>query len=187
MYCRNCGNELLETDKFCEKCGNPISIKSTIVTDNRNDCIKETINNQHKNLPINWLNFWKYIRFPLGIILSVANVGLYLPKLEVNLVTIFALLIDILVICFMCITYYHFLMQNKIGYSFLITWLIIELVFNSVNASVSFVSNFEYETLLDFAFGFLLAIGFLGLIWTLPNYIYFKKRKYYFFNDNSDE
>ena len=21
MYCRNCGNELLKTDKFCEKCG----------------------------------------------------------------------------------------------------------------------------------------------------------------------
>lgn len=179
MYCRNCGKEVLETDKFCVNCGNAIEVNTAQTTET-----KTTINNKQgplseksNPLPMNWWNFWKYIRFPLGIILTAVNIVTYLPELEVNSITIFALLIDISMLVFMFVTYYHFLEQNKIGYKLINAWLIVELTFNTINTALNSMSSYTTVTLMDFAGSFVLAFLILGSAWTLPNYIYFKKRK----------
>lgn len=179
MYCRNCGNELLKTDKFCEKCG-----KAIINSQNTNINNIEQENNEiikNNDLPLNWLNFWKYIRFPVGIFLSVFNIGNYLvnEQLELNIIIILAFLIDVSSIIFMCVTFYHFAYPTKKGYALLNIWLLVELLLNSFNTTLN-SSTIECSTLLDFVTYFVITFTVLGLIWTLPNYIYFKKRKYYF-------
>ena len=173
-YCRNCGKELLETDKFCPSCGH--SIKPHNVHSN--------IEAQSSDLPMNWWKFWQYVRFPIGIIFTAINIADYLPALEVNMVNIFAFLTDVSLLVLMIVTYYHFLMQNKIGYKFLNAWLIIELVCNSLNATIkTLADNYGYITLIDFVGPFLFTVCIIGIVWTVPNYMYFKKRKS-LFNDS---
>ena len=181
MYCRSCGKEVLETDKFCVNCGNALELNNAKTTETIINNKREQSSVKNNTLPMNWWNFWKYVRFPLGIILSAVNIAAYLPELEVNPITIFALLIDISVVVFMFITYYHFLEQNSIGYKLINTWLIVELTLNTLNTATNSISKSTTVTLMDFAGSFALAFLILGLVWTLPNYIYFRKRKSCFF------
>ena len=181
MYCRHCGKEVLESHNFCANCGYSI--------DNIIEQSKRTVSNIEKNhsthcsekIPMNWWNFWQYIRFPIGIILTAINIVDYLPTLDINMINILAFLIDLSIFVFMFITYYHFLMKNKIGYKFLNAWLVIELITNVLTATTnSFTDNYEGATLMDFAIPFVLTTCIVGIVWTLPNYIYFKNRKYSF-------
>lgn len=184
IYCRNCGNKVLDTDKFCSRCGHAIEkiIEQPIRTVHN---LEEKQSTHHaKELPKNWWNFWQYVRFPVGIICLVVGIVDYLPTLDVNMINIYTFLIDLAVLVIMFITYYHFLMENKIGYNFLNSWLVIELVTNALTTTTnSFADNYEGSNLLDFAIYFVITVCILGIIWTLPNYIYFKKRKS-LFNDN---
>lgn len=172
MYCRNCGKKVLETDKFCVNCGNAIEVILTNINSKQ-----EQSSVKNNNLPMNWWNFWKYVRFPLGIFLSVINIVAYLPELEVNLITIFAFFIDIAIVAIMCVTYYHFYMHNKIGYKFLLAYLIIELICNCIDSASTYLENYKFTSLVDFAIPFALAFFVYGIVWVVPNYIYFKKRK----------
>lgn len=185
MYCRNCGKEVLETDKFCVSCGNALEVNNVKITETIKNNKQEQSSVKNSTLPMNWWNFWKYVRFPLGFILTASNIVAYLPELEVNSITIFALLIDISMVVFMLITYYHFLEQNKIGYKLINAWLIVELTFNTINTAINSMSSYTTVTLMDFAGSFVLAFLILGLVWTLPNYIYFKKRKSCFFTEEN--
>ena len=190
MYCRNCGKEVLETDKFCATCGHSNEVASDVITEVKPDIKsqpKVSYVKQNNTLPMNWWKFWQYFRFPVGIIMTVVNIMNYLPELEVNAITIFALLTDISIVILMFVTYYHFLDQDKIGYKFMIAWLIIELTFNALNVATTSLSDYSNITLMDFAGSFIFAICILGLAWTLPNYIYFKKRKHCFNDENKDE
>lgn len=181
IYCRNCGKEIIETDKYCANCGHIVEAREY---DDSNKNNLETQNVLQSDLPMNWWNFWKYVRFPIGVILTVINIMDYLPTLDVNVINIFAFLTDISLLVLMITTYYHFLMQNKIGYKFLNAWLIIELVCNSLNTTVeALADSYGYITLMDFVGPFFLAVCIIGIVWTVPNYIYFKKRKS-LFNDS---
>ena len=184
MYCRNCGKEILKTDKFCVNCGNATEISANIVVET-NTTITNTI--QNNNLPMNWWKFWEYFRFPVGFILTVFNIVDYLPDLEVNTITVFAFLIDIFVAIFMFVTYYQFLMRKKLAYNFFNTWLIIELTCNTINVTSNSISNYNTATLMDFAASFVFSLFVFGLVWTLPNYIYFKKRKNFFYEEEKSK
>lgn len=189
MYCRNCGKEVLETDKFCAYCGEANEVKSNVITEIKTDTESKqnVVYVQNNNLPMNWWNFWKYFRFPVGIIMTAVNITSYLPELEVNAITIFALLTDISIVILMFTTYYHFLEQDKIGYKFTIAWLIIELISNTLNTAITSLSDYSNITLMDFSASFFVAGAIYGLVWTLPNYIYFKKRKHCFNDENKDK
>lgn len=205
MYCRNCGNELLKNDNFCAYCGcnigkgsihnsltndtelsgNDIAVKSMLVqkrdeniTEKRTKS-EETKKDAGNELPMNWWTFWQYARFPLSIIAMAVNIIGYLPNLEVNTINIFIFLIDFLFFTFMCTTYCYFFMQNnKIGYNLINAYLIIESIYFPLVNSITIIENVDYAAMLmDFAIIFVALLTIWTLIWTLPNYIYFKKRK----------
>lgn len=172
-YCINCGNKVLGLDRFCSNCGHAIG---KIQEEQKR---RATNIDSYENLPMNWWNFWQYIRFPIGFISTTWNIVDYLPTLDINLINIFVFLIDLSCAFFMIVTYYHFLMRNKIGYKFLNSWLVIELIVNSLTITINgFTDN--YTNMEDFVIYFVITICIFGIVWALPNYKYFKKRKYLF-------
>lgn len=178
MYCNYCGNKILDTNRFCSKCGVQIINSITCSDINFNYSTKE---NSPPKLPMNWYKFWKYARFPLSIVLSAINIAYYLLtyNLELNLGNIFLFLIDMLTFILMYVTYYNFYVTNSKGYKLIIFWLFFELFYYPLILSLK-ISLELYSTLLKFAICFCVTSFLFGLIWTLPNYIYFKKRKYFF-------
>lgn len=118
-----------------------------------------------------WWDFYKYVRFPVGIITRIVYIMVFYYNSTFNGIMFFALFLDIFLGIFLIITYYHFWHKTKIGYKLINILLIIELINSSLNASIDNKSSF-------FAI-----LCILGLIWTLPNYIYFEKRKRFFSND----
>lgn len=175
MYCRNCGNKLLDTDNFCNKCGIEININQ-----DNNELNQSSNDKINVNLPMNWFNFWKYVRFPLGILVSLYNLFNYINYETSNLILV-SLFIDIFIFAFLCMTFSFFINRKKIGIYFINTWLIIELLTNIFNSVVNTYFNSNYiSTFTDFIITYVVTIIIVGLIWTLPNYIYFNKRKNYF-------
>lgn len=145
-----------------------------------NNLIQKNVHNKSQNkhakdMPMFWWNFCKYVRFPLGILSYLGNMTYY-SELPTNITTNIFFLIDIVIAIFLCATYYHFLKLTKIGYKFLNTWLITELLLNSFNATVAKSGTFV-------TIDFIIYVIILGLIWTLPNFIYFRKRKNLFDNN----
>ena len=144
------------------------------------------------NLPINWLNFWKYFRFPISLILSFMNISLviyliYLNNTTVSAKMLIAILIDILILIFISVTYAFFLARKSISYKIFICYLIIvELISTPI---LNIVTKYLYvgfptfpELITECAF----AIVIWGLVWIFPNYIYFSKREKYFDKKNDE-
>lgn len=88
-----------------------------------------------------------------------------------NGIMFLGLFLDVFLEIFLIITYYHFWHKTKIGYKLINILLIIELINSSLNASIDNKSSF------------FVILCIWGLIWTLPNYIYFEKRKRFFSNE----
>lgn len=135
--------------------------------------MKELDKKETKEFPMLWWNFNKYVRFPSGILLSLGNITYY-SQMTFNTTISLLFGIDVACICLLCTTYYHFLKKNKIGYKLLNTLLIVELLINAFSSTMrsgSFVTT-----------DFIINVSILGLIWTLPNYMYFRKRKLLFCN-----
>lgn len=124
-----------------------------------------------------WWNLNKYVRFPLGIVLSLGNISYY-SELEFNTTIGLLFGIDVICILLLCTTFYHFVKRNKTGYTLLNVLLIVELLtsaFTTTMKSGSFVTAH-----------FIINLCVLGLIWTLPNFIYFRKRRSLFCNNDTD-
>jgi hypothetical protein len=138
---------------------------------------------EDKNLPMNWWNFCKYFRYPVGIILSLSNLlQLYgiLNDHEPTATIIITLLFFTIYVIYIIITYNcFFIKQTQIGYKLLIYSLFIDLIVTSVMYSIQ---NLETS---DFTQSFIIYFSIFGLAFILPNYIYFSKRKYIFFENNS--
>ena len=142
-------------------------------------------NNKMKNeeLPMNWWNFWKYFRFPVGIFFSIFNfiVSLSILKdVQLNLLGNAILLINFLLIIFLCVTFYYFATRKKYGFEMLITYSIVEIIFNSfINV---FNNNYmdQNNIITQMVIEALIVAGIICAIWVYPNYIYFKKRRNFF-------
>lgn len=82
------------------------------------------------DLPMNWYKFWKYFRFPVGIILSICNFSSILSQISLEIIVvnenfIIALLLDALIIAFTIITYLSFCFRNKKSYQIFMHYLFI--------------------------------------------------------------
>lgn len=216
MYCRNCGNEILENDKYCFKCGKKIlddeerkSINSHTSDNTISDDIAEekklmnlinkiesqqrennpqySLDNEKletKELSMFWWNFWQYIRFPIGLIFSFLNICQYLTyNFDTDL--FFFFILDVSIILLMAFSFYTFTKRKKVGYTFFNIFLFVESIYNS--AITTFKNLMQNNNInLDFVgfmLEFIIVLIIWGIIWVLPNYIYFKKRKNYFCND----
>lgn len=136
------------------------------------------------DLPMDWYKFWKYFRFPAVIILLLYNFFNALingssGELEISEGKfIIDVIIDIFIIIFTLITYISFCNRDKTSYSIFICYLFgVELVLSSI---IDIINN---ENLSDIGIFYLIMVG---LIWILPNYIYFSKRKAYFNKENDE-
>jgi hypothetical protein len=152
--------------------------------------MKESKN--ENNLPMNWLNFWKYFRFPVSLILSFMNISsvIYLINLNnatVSAKTLIAILIDILILIFISVTYAFFLARKSISYKIFICYLIIiELISTPILNIVTKYLYIGFPTLPELITECAFTVVIWGLVWILPNYIYFSKREKYFDKKNDE-
>lgn len=113
-------------------------------------------------LPLRWLKFYTYFRLPLALAISLILMAYYLDPMKVMGVVITAL-ISIL----MCVVFIGLHKRRFWGWKLNLVLLVVETVLNSIGRA----KDFE-----DFS---IVLIGG-ALIWFLPNYIYFNKRRYLF-------
>lgn len=149
--------------------------------------IIETYNSSRKQrieqypLPCNWLKFYIYYRFPIGLFFTIGSMlntyynsnNSYLPD-WVNL-------INFLSIFLIVITYICMFKLTKEGYYLNIVLLLYTLIVNSLN-----YADYLLEYINVFAALVVSLIAYLG-IWVIPNLIYFKKRKSLFINNSSTD
>ncbi len=135
-----------------------------------------------------WFNFWKYFRFPLSIILSIANFFsiFWIKNLNFTGISIFILIFEILCFMYMCITFASLYTRKQFAYKILIIYLLVELFYTPfITMFNNYVSYFELPNITQLITEYVLTLTIWGVIWILPNYIYFKKRKSYFYEENS--
>lgn len=129
--------------------------------------------NEEKEFSMKWWDFNQYIRFPFGILTSISVFIRYL-KLTSNSVISLLLVLNILNGILLFVTSYYFFKRTKVGYKLLNILLIYELLSNSFSFALK---SGKFDII-----NFCVFISVYGIIWTLPNYIYFKKRKSLFNN-----
>jgi DNA-directed RNA polymerase subunit RPC12/RpoP len=193
MYCRNCGNKLLDTDKFCNNCGSRVIFheenSKEIKIEAKEDVTSQEVKteNNEKELPMNWWNFFLYIKFPLTIIVSLCSIvkafnnihGYEFNTFGQSIIVAF-FLIDIVFIIYTALAFNVIIKRKKNGYILFIGYLFFEILYR---VFVAVFTNYKTDT--DFAeniIAFITVSAILMLPWSLPNYIYFSKRKKYFSN-----
>ena len=196
MYCRNCGNKLLETDKFCNNCGNKVVLDGDnlkevkeLKTEAKEEVTSQEVKteNNEKELPMNWWNFFLYIKFPLTIIVSLCSIveafnnihGYEFNTFGQSIIVAF-FLIDIVFIIYTALAFNVIIKRKKNGYILFIGYLFFEILYR---VFVAVFTNYKTDT--DFAeniIAFITVSAILMLIWSFPNYVYFNKRKNLFKN-----
>lgn len=192
MYCRNCGNKLLDTDKFCYNCGSKVILNDEItekiknIERNEKSESKENLKEEkNTNLPMNWWNFWQYFRFPVGIcgaIIYLIQIFALMSDNPINIYGVSLLLLYIALIIFCCITFYYFIKRKKQGFNLLMIYSIAEIVFNAFLTIFTNTKTYISDSITEMVVTTFIIIGIFCAIWIFPNYIYFKKRKYLFKN-----
>lgn len=180
MYCSKCGNKLSTFDMFCSKCGKKISNKTItdIQEDEENDD-DEIVEQFSENLPMNWWKFWQYCRLPVGLILSIISLYSY-TEITMTPVMLFVLMINVLLIVLLVLTLYALIAKKMMGYYLLIITLFLSTLCNTFMNTFSNAKDSSDIT--EPCIVFLVSFGILCIIWILPNYIYFKKRRNLFCN-----
>lgn len=153
---------------------------------NERDEIKE-------EFPMNWWNFWEYFRFPVSIFFSIFNfIGSLsvLKDVQLNIYGTLLLIVNVVLIIFLCITYYFFVTRKKHGFEMLIIYSIAEVLFNS------FINTFSgddvyLKNITELVISAFIISSIVCVIWVYPNYLYFKKRRHLFGKEeqrkNNDE
>ena len=178
-YCSMCGSQCSESVKYCEKCGHPfytvqstpepqrISVDSTVhkdlteATDDFQPSTETLWQYKQKTPQIQWLKFWTYFRLPFGLLTNIAS----LSALPSSAMVIFSAMIVAAIVGL------HF--RKLWGWKLNRVVLILECIFHPLSRT----ENISETELLGFLF-----VGWivLGLAWGLPNFIYFKKRRFLF-------
>lgn len=147
--------------------------------------IIETYNTSRKQrieqypLPCNWLKFYIYYRFPIGLFLTLGQMfNNYYNSYNSNSPD-WLFLIDFFSIVLIIITYIYMFKLTKEGYYLNIVLLFYTLILNS------FALAFQIFDLMNLGAALLVSVAIYGLAWVLPNMIYFTKRKSLFINNSS--
>ncbi|NMC56274.1 MAG: zinc ribbon domain-containing protein [Eubacteriaceae bacterium] len=131
-------------------------------------------------LPCNWLKFYIYYRFPIGLFFTLGSIlKSYYDSYNSSLPD-WVYLFDFLSIFLIVLTYICMFKLTKEGYYLNIVLLFYTLAVNTLN-----YADYLLEYMNVFAALFVSLIAYLG-IWVIPNLIYFKKRKSLFIDISSD-
>ena len=150
---------------------------------------ENNLNNNGTKMPMAWWKFWKYFRFPASIVVLVFSLIVKYTKVDFNLIGWLGwtpLIIDILALILCLVTYIMMLVKYKRSYNFFILNLFVEsvrMIFMRVLMKIDYDSIINNSLSLDYnyiAISGLKYLVFIGAIWILPNYVYFKNRKAYF-------
>ena len=122
-----------------------------------------------QTISMKWFYFYTYIRLPFSILLNLVTIlGIFLERTYDPMLWIYT-------ICFVYDFFVFFLMLKKkpSAYFFNILLLVFDCLIFSLDVPKSIFSS------VDLIFIGVLLLSFLvfNFIWTLPNYLYFKKRK----------
>lgn len=130
-------------------------------------------------LSIKWANFFIHGLIPLRILLNIIEYFKIYDSIEVwNNIIIMLLILNAGYIVLLVLTYFYAKDFTHVGYNLLYSLFITETIILSFSATNNLVVNSTVEYLLIL----LVLVVFTSLIWFLPNYIYFKKRKHLFVN-----
>lgn len=152
-------------------------------SDSINNNIKDTPKIKEKipknNIPMTWFNFWKYFRIPFGtlsILCSILNTYM----LNENEITIF-FIIDLIFLILCSMNLYYLYNPKPFGYVVNTSMIFVSTIYSAISTVLQNLSTqysvIPFEIFCEQLFG---VIVIMVLIWCLPNYIYFKKRKFYF-------
>ena len=143
----------------------------------------------NESVPMKWLNFTKYFRLPASILVtfvySVEFLTNALQKSTINNIYIFfSIVAQFILLALLCINLYCFIYQCKEGYRLTLIMLCIQTIDNIVST----FDNLNSMNPITFFISFCFMFAIMAIIWIYPNYIYFKKRRFYFdINNNEDD
>ncbi len=139
-------------------------------------------------LPMYWFKFWMYFRFPLGIIFTISNLinlfGYQNVNATLSLYIVLDSFINVIWLVLTGLTYYCFLKQYKSGYKLVLIILVLQPIVNTGSRIIyNDILNNSSFSLSSFLGEYLIILLIETVIWIIPNYIYFKKRKGYFYKN----
>ena len=171
-YCEKCESEFDESFKFCQKDGYELVLKEKEIDEspkNINDEPKdsnEIDKDKVTDLPMNWYRAFTYAMLPLFIIYFAMTVKWWGGDLTVLLIVPTAFLI---------IGHHRMSRWAPTFFNFYIFTSFLPILIDYNNYRMDFGVEVETEVL------FLLSI-LIWVFWSVPNYIYFNKRKHLFVN-----
>ena len=166
MLCKSCGAKVTVGSKFCSSCGVSVN-QQTVEREHSNTSLQHTDQDQStpKPLGLKWFKFWCYVLLPLnGCISILAFIG-FLEGIGILFGVIGALQ-------FLVAYGLHKRKMWAWGWN----WVLVALTWFAISMPST------YADVDDMIVRFLILFVFTGLIWMLPNYIYWKNRKYIFRN-----
>ena len=128
-------------------------------------------------LPTNWLNFWIYIRLPLGALLQPL---IFFTEEGSGAVAQDTTLVALTLMIFGSIGAFAVTVAVGLHYRRLWAWKANWLLLFGEWPLMPAVSEVEIPDVLVYLIGYLGALIFIGLVWVWPNYVYFRKRRVLF-------
>lgn len=141
-------------------------------------------------LPTAWYKFYVYFRFPLGFLYSIIgffiiyytyNVSYYdgtnFYKLTMPDIMGFAIIVEVVFLIFSIIVFVMMLKLSPKAYEWNLASLIGDVIYGALFSVTKAGINMPEATPFMYIVGFLFSALIASLVWFLPNFIYFRKRK----------
>lgn len=168
MYCRKCGEKLLDTDNFCPKCG----VK--IVVSNDNSTIIKMEDNKTKEISMNWYKIFSYFCLPLIFFVYTITLFFYnFNSFSYDKIEFGVFLINIAEVFLYGITICSLFKKSIHTFKYIVATLVVNCLNFAGTTSIQFKNSSLY---------FWIFLILFILIWFIPNYVYFNKRKNIFIN-----
>lgn len=138
--------------------------KETIINEKNQDNISDI------ELPLRWFKFYTYVRIPASILFAIGLIVFIETSQTIGLIENRMFFVEaslILMIIFLVFLFYALHKRLSVGWT--LNW--VAIVSDTLIAPISRV---------NFLGAYLVAVILMSLVWFLPNYIYFKKRRHYF-------
>lgn len=127
---------------------------------------QETISD--RELPLRWFKFYTYVRIPIAIFVAISLI----VSIETNPRGLFEIYLMeamlILMVIYYAILFYA--LHKRLSLGWMLNW--VAIVSDTLIAPIGHAK---------FLGAYLVAVILMSLVWFLPNYIYFKKRRYFFY------
>lgn len=141
-------------------------------------------------LPMAWYKFYVYFRFPIGFLYSIIgfliiyytyNVSYYdgtnFYKLTMPDIMGFAIIVEVVFLIFSIIVFVMMLKLSQKAYEWNLASLIGDVIYGALFSVTKAGISMPEATPFMYIVGFLFSALIASLVWFLPNFIYFRKRK----------